>query len=151
MKDYIRIDNHFAVGKGHPDAEALTELRDRGFRAVVNLRTQGEENQPLNPDEEGAAVRQLGMDYLHIPVSAQALAPELVDHFREQVAHLPKPVYVHCASGKRSGAFTMMDRGIEQGLSGQETIDRAAHMGFLKEAPALEKLVREYVDHHRQS
>lgn len=150
MQDYIRIDNHFAVGKGHPDAEALTELRDHGFRSVVNLRTHDEQNQPLNPDQEGAAVRQLGMNYLHIPVSTQALAPGLVDRFREQVALLPKPVYVHCALGKRSGAFTMMDRGIEQGLSGQDTVDQAAQMGFLSDAPALEKLVRDYVDHHHR-
>lgn len=150
MHDYIRIDNHCAVGKGHPDAEALTELRDQGFRAVVNLRTQDEQNQPLSPEQEGDTVRRLGMDYLHIPVSPQALAPELVDRFCEQVAHLPKPVYIHCASGKRSGAFTMMDRGVEQNLSGQEVVDRAVQMGFLDGVPALEKLVRDYVDHHRK-
>lgn len=151
MQDYIRIDNYFAIGMGHPDAEALAALRDHGFRAVVNLRTHEEQNQPLNPDQEGAAVRQLGMDYLHIPVSVQAMGPALVDRFREQIAHLPKPIYIHCASGKRSGAFTIMDRGVDQELSGQEAVERAARMGFLKDAPALEKLVREYVDHHRRS
>lgn len=145
MQNYIRINDDYAVGKGPPDPETLAALHHEGFRAVVNLRRPGEENEPLDPDQEGDTVRAHGMDYVHLPVSAEEMSSERVDQFRNLVAELPKPVYVHCASGKRSGAFTMMHYAVENALSGEDALDQAQQMGFECDTPALESLVRDYV------
>lgn len=145
MQNYIRIDDNYAVGKGPPDTETLAALQHEGFRAVVNLRTRGEENEPLDPDQEGDTVRAQGMEYVHLPVSAEEMDSERVDQFRDRIAELPKPVYVHCASGKRSGAFTMMHYAVEYALSGEDTLDQAQQMGFECDTPALENFVRDYV------
>jgi uncharacterized protein (TIGR01244 family) len=114
MTDRIQINDQFAVGKKHPDRGDLEELRKAGFETVINLRTASEEKQPQSPEEEGRLVRDLGMTYLHFPVKSDAMGTDLVDEFREKLGELPRPVYVHCASGKRSGAFVMMHVAVEQ-------------------------------------
>lgn len=151
MTDRIQINEQFAVGKIHPDRGDLEELGTAGFGTVVNLRTEGEEKQPQSPEEEGRIVQGLGMTYLHFPVRSDAMGPELVDRFREKLEDLPRPVYVHCASGKRSGAFVMMHLAVEQGMTGKETVDKATSMGFECDTPELEKFVTTYVDQRRQS
>ncbi|MDX1540204.1 MAG: sulfur transferase domain-containing protein, partial [Geminicoccaceae bacterium] len=98
----------------------------------------------------GRIVRDLGMTYLHHPVKSDAMGPDLVDRFRERLQDLPRPIYAHCASGKRSGAFVMMHLAVEQGITGQQTVEKAASMGFECDTPELEKFVTSYVDQRRQ-
>lgn len=151
MIDRIQINDQFAVGKGHPGGQDLEEVRDAGFKTVINLRTEGEEKQPQSPEAEGRIVRELGMTYLHYPVKSDAMGPDLVDRFRDRLADLPQPIYVHCASGKRSGAFVMMHVAAEQGMTGRETVEKAASMGFECDTPELESFVTQYVDQRRRS
>lgn len=149
MVEHVRISERLSVGKQHPADDDLRRLAQDGFKSVVNLRTSGEENQPLDPEEEGRLVRALGMQYVHYPVKSDELSTEAVDGFREQLAGLPRPVFAHCASGKRSGAFLMMHIAAETGMTGEETIRKAEEMGFECDTPELEQFVRTYVDEHR--
>lgn len=147
MQERMQLNKEITVG-GQPTETQLRELREQGFRSVVNLRTAGEENQPLSPEAEGARVRQEGMEYLHLPVSMQDMRPELVDRFREDLPHLPKPVYIHCASGKRAGAFAMLDTAVQAGWGGEETLRKAEEMGFECDQPQLKQFVTDYVNQH---
>lgn len=149
MIETIRIDDQFMVGKAHPGEADLRELARSGVKSVVNLRTAAEEKQPQSPDEEGRLVRDLGMAYLHQPVAADAMKPDLVDEFRARLRDLPRPVFLHCASGQRSGAFTMMHIAVERGMSGEQTLEQAEKMGFECDTPELEGFVKNYVDRHR--
>ncbi|MDF1587275.1 protein tyrosine phosphatase family protein [Marinimicrococcus flavescens] len=150
MIEKIAINDRFTVGKAQPSAEAVPQIARDGFRSVVNLRVEGADGQKMSPAEEGEAVRRAGMSYFHLPVKADSLSDGLVDRFREGVAGLPGPVFVHCASGKRAGAFTMMHVAAEQGMSGKEVLAKAAEMGFECDTPQLESFVRDYVDSHRR-
>lgn len=147
MSEKIRINEAITVG-GQPSRDELRALGDNGFRAVINLRTENEEDQPLSPDEEAQVVRDAGLDYAHIPVSADSLSEHDVDAFRERLDELPTPVFVHCSSGKRAGAFAVMDLAVEQGLSGEQALQKAEQMGFECDVPELEKFVRDYIDRH---
>jgi uncharacterized protein (TIGR01244 family) len=149
MSDFIKIDDRFSVSKTQPTEDDLKELKQEGFQSVVNLRTESEEDQSLSPQQEEEKVRELGMEYLHIPVSGKNLQPELVDRFRQEVSHLPSPVLVHCHTGRRSGAFVMMDTAIKQGMSGEETVQKAKDMGFKCDSPNLEDFVKNYVNQHQ--
>ena len=92
------------------------------------------------------------MEYRHIPVSMKSMGPELVDQFRVKFADLPKPVFAHCKSGKRAGAMVMMHMAVEQqGMTGEQTLQKAKEMGFECEQPELEQFVRQYVDSHTPS
>ena len=146
MSNMKQIDDRFAVGLSPPSAEDLSALSAKGYRSVVNLRCAEEQGQPLQPDQEGETVRSLGMEYRHVPVSGDALDHDLVDAFRDQVKDLPGPVYIHCATGKRAGAFTMMHLASDNGMSGEATFQQAEAMGFACDSPDLAAFVCGYVD-----
>lgn len=149
MARRIKFNDGLSVDTGQPTREELGRLAQEGFKAVVNLRTVGEQNQPLSPEAEGEVARKAGLDYLHIPVASTDLRPEQVDQFREKLSGLPGPVLVHCASGKRSGAFAMVQLAIEEGLSGEDALARARTLGFDWKSPELEGFVRQYLDQRR--
>lgn len=96
-----------------------------------------------------AFAEEAGLTYLHYPVAGDKLSEDLVDDFRQKVETLPAPVLVHCASGKRSGAMVMMHLGADQGMTGDEAIEKAGAMG-LECGPELEHFVRGYVDRHNE-
>lgn len=145
MQDRIRVDEKVTVSS-QPTEEELRELADRGYEAVMNLRTDGEEEQPLQPDEEGDLVEELGLEYRHFPVSPEGLEESLVDRFRHELEEIAKPVLVHCRRGKRSGAMVMMDRAVEKDMSGEETLEKAEEMGFECDVDELNRFVKNYVD-----
>ncbi len=145
MQDTMKINENVTVGAQPSEAE-LKELAGDGFKTVINFRTDGEDEQPLSPDAEGDAVEKAGMTYLHVPVSMKSMGPETVDQFREKFPKLPTPVFAHCKSGKRAGAMVMMHMACEQGMSGQQTLDKAEEMGFECEQPELRDFVKSYVD-----
>lgn len=149
MTEVRKINDRFAVALGPPSEEDLQQIAADGYKAVVNLRCHEEDDQPLKPAEEGEKAHQLGMEYRHIPVSVAAIDESLVDNFRASVQAIPGPIYVHCALGKRAGAFTMMHLAVEAGLSGQQTLEQAKTMGFECANETLAAFVRSYVDRHR--
>lgn len=148
MRDAVRIDDRFSVARFAPDAEALLQAAEEGFRSVVNMQARGEDT-GLGPEREADAAQEAGLAYLHHPVDGGSLSDATVDGFRRRAAELPTPVLVHCATGKRSGAMVMMTLAAEQGMSGDDVIRRAGEMGFECDTPALEDFVRSYVDRHR--
>lgn len=91
-------------------------------------------------------VESAGLAYRHIPMSMESIGPELVEQFREKFADLPKPVFAHCGSGKRAGMMVMMHIAVDQGITGEQTLQKAKEMGFECEQPELQQFVRQYVD-----
>jgi len=148
MNDTITISNELTVG-GQPSAGDLEQLHRDGFKSIVNLRTEGEDDQALSPADEGEKARAAGLTYLHLPVSGANMRPEQVDEFRRELSALPKPVFVHCHKGKRAGAFTMMHLAVTAGQSGDETLQQAEQMGFQCDVPALKEFVKTYVDQNQ--
>lgn len=150
MSNRMRFNEQLTVGP-QPSQDELTALPDDGFRSVVNFRTAGEDEQPLSPDEEAEVVQATGLKYLHVPVSMDGMDEKKVDQFREQYRALPKPVFAHCKSGKRAGAMMMMHSAVEQGISGDQALEKAREMGFECDKPELEKFVKQYVDGRSQA
>lgn len=147
MPDRMPIREGVIVGAQPSEAE-LHEMAEEGVRSIVNLRTDGEEMQEMSPEQEGRKVREMGMEYLHIPVSMDDVGPETVDRFREELDRLPAPVFVHCRLGKRAGAFAMMDLGVRQGMTGDQVLEKAGNKGFECDKKDLIDFVKSYVDEH---
>lgn len=147
MEKAMKINDQVTVG-AQPSEDQIHQLGKQGFKSVVNFRTDGEEEQPLSPQAEGEKAKAAGMEYLHIPVSMKSMGPELVDQFREKFPDLSKPVYAHCKSGKRAGAMVMMHMAVEQGMTGEQTLQQAEKMGFECDQPELKEFVKTYVDGH---
>jgi uncharacterized protein (TIGR01244 family) len=149
MENVVRITEDFTVAKFEPDAAGFSRIAEEGFRSVVNLQTE-EEDQKIELGEERHLAEGAGLVYYHHGISKQALSDEVVDGLRAKLEKLPKPVLLHCTSGKRSGAIAMMHVASKQGMSGKQVIEKAETMGFDCDTPELEQFVKNYVDRHSQ-
>ncbi|MHC2068436.1 protein tyrosine phosphatase family protein [Bremerella sp. T1] len=149
MSNTISINDNVTVS-GQPTADELKQLPQKGFQSVINFRTNGEEDQPISPFEEGQIAQECGLKYHHIPVSMKSMTPEVVDAFREAYQQMPKPVFAHCKSGKRAGAMVMMHMAVQNGMTGDQTLEKAEAMGFECDKPELRDFVKQYVDSHQR-
>ena len=149
MNDVKQIGNRYAVGMAPPSSEDLSQLARASYKSVVNLRCENEPDAPMTPQLEGDKAAALGLEYRNIPVAGDALTGDLVDRFRDCVKSLPGPLFIHCASGKRAGAFTMMHVAAENDLSGEAALAQAEEMGLACDQPALAEFVRNYIDAQR--
>jgi uncharacterized protein (TIGR01244 family) len=147
VTEKVRFNRAITVG-GQPLAKELRRLKQQGFKSIINLRTNAEQDRSLKPDEEGELVKSLGMDYINLPVALDSLQNVKVDAFRDALDKLPEPIFVHCSSGKRAGAFTMMDAAVKEDISGNEVVEMAEQMGFECDVPELESFVKAYIDTH---
>jgi uncharacterized protein (TIGR01244 family) len=139
-----KITSDVSIG-AQPSETDLKQLARDGVKTVINLRVENEQEGQLSPMDEGQLARDLGLEYLHIPVIGDQIREGQVDEFRNAVENLPKPIYAHCAKGKRAATLSMMDRAVREGWSGKETLSQTKKMGFDLN-PNLEKFVKEYVD-----
>ena len=142
------INSEISIG-AQPTANDLKQLKNEGFRSVINLR-RSDEPSPLNPEQEAQEVRALGMDYQHIPVSPQNLSGDEADKFDEAMRSLPKPVFIHCQGGTRAGAFSLMHLGREKGWTGELAFQEGEKAGFKCESPALKQFVTSQLDRSKK-
>ena len=133
-----------AIG-AQPTVDDLKQLKNEGFRSVINLR-RSDEPSPLDPQREAQEVRSLGMEYEHIPVSPQNLETSQAEQFSEAMRTLPKPVFVHCQGGTRAFAFALMHLGREKGWTGGLAFQEGERAGFECESPDLKQFVSSQLD-----
>ncbi|HYG88344.1 MAG TPA: sulfur transferase domain-containing protein [Azospirillum sp.] len=148
VTDRARVSNDLVVGMRQPTTEDLDALAVEGFRSVVDLREEGERGQRLAPEEEGTAVERRGMCYRHVPVPVDRLDDDRLNRVHRELAHVPKPAFVHCASGKRSGTLALMHEGLTRGWSGQQVVDRAEQMGMAYGSADVKDAIRHFVDRY---
>jgi uncharacterized protein (TIGR01244 family) len=122
---------------GQPNMDQFREAKAKGYATVINLRPRTEQA----GFDEAAAVRDLGMKYVSIPVAGKAGVT------RENAATLAEvlsnpdsyPVLIHCKSGNRVGALFAIDAA----TSGNASVEEAIAIGQNAGLSSLEPLVRE--------
>jgi uncharacterized protein (TIGR01244 family) len=118
---------------GQPSMEALQTLHETGVTAVVNLRTPAEmEDRERVPYDEAAAVAQLGMEYVWIPLGGEEhpYTPAAVERFAQVVAEHPGPVFLHCTMGWRASYLWTAYLIRYQGLTLGQALDRGEAMAI---------------------
>lgn len=131
---------------GQPTEADLQGLKAEGYEAVLNLRTPGEPEQPLSPDEVGQKVREQGLEYLHHgivgnrPLAEQGIESAL--KFLDD--HADKRVLVHCRRGGRAAALVLIQQARAQGWSSDEALEKGKAMG-LDLKGSLRALVEKYL------
>ena len=145
MDEIITIDSNHIVALFNPDEAALRKAASAGVRSVVNFRT-SDERGGLSLSDERRAAEAAGLNYLHHPVSADALDDQLVDDFRRSLDDLPQPVLLHCGSGKRAGALTLMTMAAERGLDGNAAIEMGRERGLDLSQEKIGQFVKDYAD-----
>jgi len=125
---------------GQPTDSQLKEAKNKGFKTIINLRPVKEHQ----GEKEANKVRELGMNYINIPVSgargitsqnSQALIQALSDSSKY-------PVMIHCASGNRVGALFALDAAQRAKLSTEESIKVGKQSGLTR----LEGIVKNIIE-----
>lgn len=145
--NYVRSITSAITIADQPDPADLQSLHAQGYTAVLNLRNDGEPEQPLTVAEEGEAVRSLGMDYHHYAIGGKPLdlagvtdASDFVD------AHARKggKVLVHCRKGGRAAAMVLVQQARAQGWDAPAAIARSRNLGTDVEG-GLKLMVEQYL------
>jgi uncharacterized protein (TIGR01244 family) len=102
---------------GQPTEKALRDLKAKGVTTVINLRMP-EEMKQIGFDE-AALVKELGMNYVHIPMRGSAenpYGPKQLDQFAAAIAAADGKVLLHCTVAWRAShlwaAYLIRDRGV---------------------------------------
>jgi len=139
------ITDRITIGD-QPELGDLAELKKEGFVGVVNLRNDGEPEQPLSVDEEGAKVRALDMAYLHYGVGSAPLSDPGVAEVCEFIDRLTEEgkVLVHCRKGGRAAALVLIQQAKTEGWKADEALAKGEAEG-LKVEGALRAKVEDYL------
>ena len=111
IRNYIEYSSTFASA-GQPSEEQLALLPDAGFERVIYIAFS---NSRSAVAAEDAIVKELGMDYVHIPVIWDA--PTMSDFYAFAGAMQRAPAektLLHCAANFRASAFSFLYRVIYQ-------------------------------------
>lgn len=109
-----------------PDPEQLRSLAGLGVNTVIDLRHPAERGY-------GIQVRQLGMEYIRIPLRPRSVPSE--DQLQRFLSLLDneenRPVYVHCRKGRhRTGLLLALYRVLRQGESPEAALEEMQAYGF---------------------
>lgn len=114
------------VTGGQPTAAQLRALKQAGGSIVLDVRD------PMEPRlvDEPALVRELGMEYVNIPVRAGSLDDATLDSILSVLrAAGDRTVFFHCGSGNRVGGALIPYFILDQEMEEQDAIEKAMQIG----------------------
>jgi len=89
---------------GQPTEDQLRQLAAENYRVIINL---GLLNTKYSLPDEASLVKELGIEYYHIPVNFEKpLLTELKAFIDVMYRHHDKKIMVHCAANYRASVFT---------------------------------------------
>ncbi|WP_420383053.1 bifunctional sulfur transferase/dioxygenase Blh [Novosphingobium sp.] len=97
----IRINDRLSVS-AQPDPASFATFATQGYKALINVRPDGEEpGQPGNAAEQAAASAS-GLSYSFIPVAGSRITEADIAAFQDAFGSAKGPVLAHCKSGARA-------------------------------------------------
>ena len=142
LRNFLWINTDICTA-GQPTDDHLLQLKEQGVKAVLNIR------RPMEHDAEAeaAAVHKLGMNYFNIPVDGSNIQDAQVVDFLDVIAKKEnQPLFIHCGSANRVGAFWMIKRAIVDGWTVEKAEDEARRVGM--RSPGLVEFARDYIQRH---
>jgi protein tyrosine phosphatase (PTP) superfamily phosphohydrolase (DUF442 family) len=124
---------------GMPTAEQLKYLADAGVQVVINL---APHDVPKAVPQEADLVKELGMEYINIPVTWHAPESEAFQQFMDAMdTHAGKKIHVHCEANYRASAFIMMYRVLRLGWKKEDAIPVMEKMWNPEDFPVWQKFI----------
>jgi protein tyrosine phosphatase (PTP) superfamily phosphohydrolase (DUF442 family) len=138
IRNFIRFSDTLLTG-GQPTEEQLAEAAEAGVQAVINLALSTSDN--ALPDE-AAAVRSLGMEYIHIPVVwDQPQRPDLERFMDEMDSMQGQKLLVHCVMNYRVSCFVALWRYLRHGWDAGQVYDFMYQVWDPDENPAWSRFI----------
>jgi protein tyrosine phosphatase (PTP) superfamily phosphohydrolase (DUF442 family) len=131
---------------GQPNAVQLRALKNAGAGIVLDVRDPMEPR----PVDEPAVVRELGMDYVNVPVRAGSLDDATLERILSVLRNAgERTVFFHCGSGNRVGGALIPYFMLDQKMEEEEAVDQAMRVG-LRSAEMMEWGL-DYARRHQES
>jgi uncharacterized protein (TIGR01244 family) len=125
MKNAREFDDRVTVG-GVPDNEDLAELKELGFKTLVDLRDEDEKSGGL----VGKRARELGLRYVSIPIHRKDIKERDLIKFQRAVFEKEEtPIYAFSGSGKTPLALLRLLQGEGRDVHLPTIIPKASHFG----------------------
>jgi uncharacterized protein (TIGR01244 family) len=118
---------------GQPTEAALREMVASGIKTVINLRTQPEmDNRRQVPYDEAAVLKELGVNYVHIPLGGPdtPYTPEAVAKFAEAFEAADGKVLLHCTVAWRASHMWSAYLVKHKGYTVEEAIRHGEAMNY---------------------
>ena len=112
------------------DIGSLRTLAAAGVKMIINNRPDGEEpGQPTSVETKAAAAEH-GIDYRHIPVTANTLSLDHIDEFASAMAEAQGPILAYCKSGYRSTLLWGLAMVRVNGAAPSDVLEKAGSAGM---------------------
>src|SRR5262245_43834222 len=109
ITNFARLETTVACG-GATKAEAVPTIKKMGFASIINVREASEAGADI--DQEAAAAKAAGLNFVNGPLNMASPAPGLVDRFIASVTKKGNsPAYLYCGASGR-------DASLWQGMGG---------------------------------
>jgi uncharacterized protein (TIGR01244 family) len=142
IEKFYRVNDQVATG-AQPTPTQIASLAQEGFRSIVNLREPSE----FDANAEEAAAKELGLRYISIPVkTAEPRVEQLQEFLRATNDPGNYPVFLHCGSGNRAGAFWMVRRVVVDRWTVEDAEKEAVQIGM--KSPNLREFALAYIQRH---
>jgi uncharacterized protein (TIGR01244 family) len=126
MRNARNYDERITIG-GVPDADDLEQLRELGFRTLVDLR---DDEEKFGGKVEKRA-RALGLEYIGIPVVRSGIDTSTLDEFYHAVYRRgTAPLYVFSRFGKRPLALLLLLEAVARGEPVRKVFTKASEFGL---------------------
>jgi len=145
ITNFARLETTVACG-GATKAEAVPALKKMGFAAIINVREASEPGADI--DQEAAAAKAAGMNFVNVPFNIASPAPDLVDRFIAAVTTKENtPAYIHCAAGGRAASLWMIKRVQVDGWDETRALEEATALGLNER---LKPFALDYIHSHKR-
>lgn len=119
---------------GQPNAAQLRGFKEAGGAIVLDVRDPMEPR----PVDEPALVRELGMEYVNVPVRAGFLDDVTMQRILSVLRQAgDRTVFFHCGSGNRVGGALIPYFILDHDLAEEDAVDQAMRVG-LRSAEMME-------------
>jgi uncharacterized protein (TIGR01244 family) len=144
--NFARIDTTVACA-GAIKPEAIAELKQRGYKAIINL--QAPEERDADVAGETAAAEAAGINYVHVPLSLTATDPTAVDRFLAAVTDpANQPAFIHCTLGIRASGLWAVKRVLVDKWDVDRAMTEAEALSTT--SPMMKKFVLAYLQDHQK-
>ena len=144
---FIEFNKNMSIG-GIPDDAGIKELVQKGFKTIVDLRT---EEEISNPDEPRLA-QSAGIHYIHLPVKGDGLSEDKLSMFYQTVFDEEKyPVYIHGPKGIRPLALLLTITALKNGKTVADLLEDRKKLNAPKEnAQKILEFVEAFFKHRKE-
>jgi protein tyrosine phosphatase (PTP) superfamily phosphohydrolase (DUF442 family) len=117
--NYLPVSEKLATG-GQPTEDQIRSIAEAGFEVVINLGLHDTEYALPN---EGSLVREVGMEYIYLPVDWENPTRERLLAFIDVMEeNSDRVIFLHCAANMRVSIFLALFRILRDGWSPDQAL-----------------------------